>query len=263
MVPHEQTNHGKSKNGLSAEELAKTGHSVFVRCGAASAKQWNESQEPFFVMACTAIRMIDEAIAAEAPMNSKALAITLQQSTGDHTFFANLPDADKIAWEAVGRHFSNLLHSESGTADAKASEDAMILWANRKIAGNHPASTSAAATLDEMVEQVNAAKVERNGKHVSTQSMAVPPKEAVSTSLYDVPEKYGLRNQPTEPVSRFYEAKEIPEPTRQATAGFRHVIRLKITDHMRKAQALTRFLELIPDDADEALADIFSEIMKG
>ena len=65
---------------------------------------------------------------------ARQLARKIADTFIDQETFNNLPESDKLVWEAVGRHMVNLIDSEK-SQDAAEHEKRIAQWYHRKLQG--------------------------------------------------------------------------------------------------------------------------------
>lgn len=124
---------GKSANGFLSQDVAQTAHSVWSAI-VQSSQTWDQADQfAWGKLADRAIRLIDEAVAAESEMSAGELAKTLfgwytgeeRQEIGD--VFT------RLTWETIGRHLVNCLDSEPGSVKMSEQEVKATAWFRRKI----------------------------------------------------------------------------------------------------------------------------------
>jgi hypothetical protein len=230
---------GNVQGAISAVEMSESGWRVYNTCLGINGN-WEKDQQPWFAAASQAHKFLKEAMEAEAQFQAPILAQGIYLwAAGDNpeTSFMSLAGVVQYAWQAVARCWASAVNASMTAPDEDVGlpdiEKTAVAWFQSRVA-------------------------KANGKQVQPKAERVPPEvqggKTTEVIPVDVPDY----------VQRFQEKRLETLPVRagSAVAGFRDVIQIKIDEYMAKAIALEKFKAIITDDVNEALLEIFKEIMQ-
>ena len=130
-----------TSNGLDIIVLSQTAFEAWRHASARYDGDWvalgQNEKEAWEHVAGQAILLLDQ---ERDEISAKELAACLHEAYqrgmgSEHKMFQDLPDREKICWEAVGRHLFNLIDSD-GTVTINEVEPHWRDWAEKKFESN-------------------------------------------------------------------------------------------------------------------------------
>ncbi len=125
---------GRAANGMTSEFLAPSAYRVWTSCMELSTPWDSANQEAWDRVATSAIRIVDDNIAADASMSAQSFAMRLCEiAYQDPQKWDELSDRDRLVWNTVGRHIINCLDAEPGAVDPEKLEPLSVQWFKNQV----------------------------------------------------------------------------------------------------------------------------------
>ena len=238
---------GQGANGITAAELAVSGQRILARC----MPGWIGVQVGWMYAAEKAIQFIQEAKRAQPDLSASAFAKIVYEMVGNGTDFDAQAAEITVAYIAVGRAWTGLVSEEVRT-DAQKYEDAAVAWFQKKMAIPQPKPVPADPKADVREEASHAEWGSGRPVQLDERSMGDKSGSFIYTGAKRIPR--GMETGTLDP------AQARPAP-KGLSNGFRMAILARAEDLERKAAGLRLLAQTVNAEYDEALWDLFGEIL--